>query len=103
MLALGLVLSSIASLGFALSVHIPGRHRALFSITCLLLRVLNGFGAAAVDTSSMAICTEQVLLLENTLCQRKYGLSKARIKRCKPRCQTSVVQYSSIPHADTPE
>lgn len=60
MLLLGLVLSSLASLGFALSVYIPTRHRFLFSALCLLLRVVNGVGAAAVDTSSMAICSESV-------------------------------------------
>ena len=58
MLLLGLFLSSVASLGFALSVYIPDRHRFWFSIMCLLLRVVNGVGAAAVDTSSMAICAE---------------------------------------------
>ena len=60
MLLLGLVLSSLASLGFALSVYIPTKHRLLFSILCLSLRVVNGMGAAAVDTSSMAICSEWV-------------------------------------------
>ena len=59
MLVLGLVLSSLASLGFALSVYIPPQQRAIFSVACLLLRVVNGIGAAAVDTSSMAICSEQ--------------------------------------------
>jgi len=58
MLLLGLSLSSLASLGFALSVYIPDRHRFPFSLLCLALRVVNGVGAAAVDTSSMAMVTQ---------------------------------------------
>jgi hypothetical protein len=58
MLVLGLVLSSLASLGFAVSVYIPDEHRFLFTVLCLALRMVNGVGAAAVDTSSMAMVTQ---------------------------------------------
>ena len=58
MLAGGCVLSSVAMLGFGLARHIPDKHRALFSTACLVLRTLNGFGAAATDTSSTALAAQ---------------------------------------------
>ena len=54
---LGLVLSSLASAGFGLSIFIPEERKVSFAVVTLALRMLNGVGAAAVDTASMAMVT----------------------------------------------
>ncbi len=61
MLVLGLVLSSVASIGIGASVYIPDlgdRHTAVYAGFLIALRMLNGVGAAAVDTSSAAWVTQ---------------------------------------------
>lgn len=57
-MAFGVVFSSVAMVGFGLAKFIPDSKNTIFSIVCLLLRTLNGLGAAATDTSSMAITAQ---------------------------------------------